>query len=117
MDEFKEVELTKIVSWFGEVRPVYPRHVRNLSKSLRLHGQIIPVVVEPLDGRGKYRGIVYRHVFWRLLCGLSFSSSLPSIEKCQRDVINASSGFSPGFIKPPEGKRPSKQSLACINSW
>jgi len=60
MDEFKEIPLEKIV-WKHSVRPLDLNHARNLSKSMRLHGQITPLVVESL-GDGTYEGVVHRHI-------------------------------------------------------
>lgn len=55
---FKLVPLTSIVEWL-EPRDFADEDVENMAASLRIHGQIEPIVVEPIGG-GLFRGICGR---------------------------------------------------------
>jgi ParB family chromosome partitioning protein len=71
--EFKRVPLSAIVDWL-EPREFSSEDVENMAASLRIHGQIQPIVVEPL-GENVYRGIV-----GRLRYEASKAARLPDIE-------------------------------------
>lgn len=59
-DEVEEIPLNKI-RWTHPIRPVNVDHVRNLGKSLRIHGQLQEIVVKPPNSDGLYEGVIGLH--------------------------------------------------------
>jgi len=59
-DKVEEVPLNRI-QWIHPIRPVNVDHVRNLCKSLRIHGQLQEIVVKPPNSAGVYEGVIGLH--------------------------------------------------------
>jgi len=56
MDEYKKVPLSLIV-WKSSIREFTDEDVENMAASLRVHSQIEPIIVKPLNKQGLYEGV------------------------------------------------------------
>jgi len=56
MDEYKKVSLSLIV-WKSSIREFTDEDVENMAASLRVHSQIEPIIVKPLNKQGLYEGV------------------------------------------------------------
>ncbi|MFQ6095854.1 MAG: ParB/RepB/Spo0J family partition protein [Candidatus Bathyarchaeia archaeon] len=57
-DRVEEIPLNKIRWTTQPIRPVNVDHVRNLCKSLRIHGQLQEILVKPPNSEGIYEGVI-----------------------------------------------------------